>query len=65
MLYRFRICPEPDQPDITQGWVIISNEIAARKILGKDVHLVPMPKSTALDVPIGSVFVADGSLALA
>jgi hypothetical protein len=65
MLYRFRICPDPDQPDTAQGWVITSNEIEARQILGKDVHLMPMPKSPPLDVPMGTVFVTEGSLASA
>ncbi len=64
MLYKFRICPDPDQPDTAQGWVIASNEIEARQVLGQNAHITRMPSNPALDLPMGTVFVTSGSLAI-
>lgn len=64
MLYKFRICPDPDQPDTAQGWVIASNEIEARQVLGQNAHITRLPSSPALDVPMGTVFVTSGSFAI-
>lgn len=62
MLYKFRICPDPDLPDTAQGWVVADSEMQARALLGEHAKLQRMPSNPAPDLPNVSVLVRKGSL---
>ena len=63
VLFRFRICYDPQLADQAQGWIVADSEISARDILGSgDVHI---EKLTLLDIegaPNGTIFLTAGAL---
>jgi hypothetical protein len=62
MLYKFRICPDPDFPDTAQGWVVVESEMQARALLGEFATVHRMPSNPAPDLPNGTILVTEGSL---
>lgn len=62
MLYKFRICPDPDFPDTAQGWVVADSEMQARALVGEHATLQRMPSNPAPDLQNGTVLVTEGSL---
>lgn len=64
MLYKFRICPDPDLPDTAQGWVVADSEPEARALLGPFVSLHRMPSNPVPHLPSGTILVTEGSLEL-
>jgi len=62
MLYRFRICHDPDLPDDAQGWVIASCDYEAQHYLGPNADLYCMPRNPVPDLPNGTVLVTKGKL---
>lgn len=62
MLYKFRICPDPDLPDTAQGWVVATSEMQARALLGEFAKFHRMPSNPAPDLPNGTILVTEGSL---
>lgn len=56
MLFRFRVCLDPQLADHAQGWVIASSEISAREILGAgEIQLVQQYGVDIEDFPVGTV----------
>lgn len=64
MLFRFRICSDPDRRDDAQGWVVADCELIARGAIGVAAQLQKMPANQSFDVPNGTVLVTSGTLPL-
>jgi hypothetical protein len=62
MLFRFRICYDPQNPDDSQGWVIAPSEWAARSLFVDEVHLYRMVGADTYGVPEFTIFVTGGAL---
>ncbi len=69
MLFRFRICHDPQVADQAQGWVIACSEISARDLLGGvNVFLVKQHgpsmgcDSNETAFIDGAVFLTEGAL---
>ncbi len=62
MLFRFRICRDPDKPDDAQGWVIAESELGARSFLGCDAQVALQSRQHFEGAPDGTVFVTMGRL---
>ena len=63
MLYRFRICHDPNLRDDAQGWVIASCDYEAHHYLGPDAEIACMPRNPVPDLPNGTILVTKGKVA--
>lgn len=63
VLFRFRICHDPQLADQAQGWVVAGSELSARDLLGGiNVHLIKQHGLTLESDPIEAVFLTEGAL---
>ena len=62
MLFRFRICRDPEIPDMAQGWVVADSEVAARHLLVVEAQLTLQSRSEVSGAPDGTIFVTEGKL---
>ncbi len=62
MIYKFRICMDPDRRDDAQGWVVASSELHAREIVGQDAYLHLMPYSPSILISEGTVVITKGAM---
>jgi hypothetical protein len=62
MLFRFRICCDPQNADDAQGWVIAPSEMAARSLFVDEVQLYRMLGADTFGAPEFTIFVTVGAL---
>jgi hypothetical protein len=65
MLFDFRICNNPDQPDDAQGWIVASSELQAREVLGEKSHIFLNPRGEVDGIALGMYHVVSGELPVA
>jgi hypothetical protein len=62
MLFRFRVCHNPEHSDDAQGWVVAASELQAREMLGTDAYLQIILIGHLIDLPDGAILLTFGSL---
>lgn len=60
MLYKFRICIDPELPDDAIGWIVARSELEARERFGCSVSLARMPGDDTFGLAPGTIIQTGG-----
>ena len=60
MLYKFRVCTDPDHPDDAIGWIVARSELEARERFCCSVDLARMPGTDTCGLALGTIIQTGG-----
>ena len=62
MIFRFRICRDPDMPDLAAGWIEAPNELSALDALGRGAQVYRQRGCVWPGRPGENLFLTNGAL---